>query len=249
MLEGRHFQFRPVLTVFTALGLAILIALGSWQMHRLSWKQELIAKVDARIEVPPIAFEDAVTRAEAGEDMEYTPVKLTGEWVPEKEAPVFGSLDGKAGVYLFAPLAPQSGSGVIYVNAGYVPQSTLRQENLGAPYLAMGSQEIIGLFRTREIASPPASWFRSVQKSVDGLWFMRDPLLFAADAGVETIPFYIDRFAVDGALWPKGGTTRIDFRNKHFEYALTWYGLAVALLGVWLVFSLPKKSPDGRFFA
>ena len=31
--------------------------------------------------------------------------------------------------------------------------------------------------------------------------------------------------------WPKGGVTRLELPNRHLEYALTWYGLAAALLG------------------
>ncbi len=37
--------------------------------------------------------------------------------------------------------------------------------------------------------------------------------------------------------WPKGGTTRLELPNRHLEYALTWYGLAAALIGVFAVFA------------
>ncbi|NNE40944.1 MAG: SURF1 family protein, partial [Marinicaulis sp.] len=90
--------------------------------------------------------------------------------------------------------------------------------------------------------APPASWFQPTTQSADGLWHLRDPALFARSANIDAVPFYLDR--MDGAQGevPAGGTTRIDFRNKHMEYALTWFGLAVTLFGVWLVFSLPKRE-------
>lgn len=247
MLADRRFQFRLVLTIFTALGLVVLIALGAWQMQRLSWKQGLIAKIEARIDAAPISFEEAVARAEAGEDMEYTPVSLIGRFVDGADANVFGSYEGKAGVYVFTPLQSEQGA-YIYINRGFTPQGVseamtppMLTPERSSPIEAGGQVEAAGLFRSREEAFPPAAWFRPTTKSADGLWFMRDPLLFGADAGIETVPYYVDRFAVEGAQWPKGGTTRIDFRNKHRDYALTWFGLAGALFGVWLVFSLPKR--------
>ena len=70
---------------------------------------------------------------------------------------------------------------------------------------------------------------------------MRDPVGFAKAAGLSTVPYYIDSFAIEGRDWPKGGTTRLNFTNRHLEYALTWYGLALTLLGVWFAFSLPRR--------
>jgi len=100
MMRGRRFQFRPVLTIFAAIGLAVLICLGNWQLQRLHWKRELIAKVDARIHSDPIAIDEAIARAEAGEDMEYTPVFVSGVPQVEDDARVFGAIDGVAGAFL-----------------------------------------------------------------------------------------------------------------------------------------------------
>ncbi len=241
MLAGRQFLFRPVLTVFAGVGLAILIWLGSWQMQRLEWKSDLINKVEARIDAPPIAFDEAVQRAEAGENMEYTPVKLVGIWRPKSEAKVFGSYEARAGVYLFAPLRALGG-GHVYVNLGYLPQSMATAKDHAPLYLTIDESEVTGLFRYREELSPPASWFRAAEQTHDGLWFVRDPERFAGAASISTPPYYIDSFAREGSAWPKGGTTRLNFRNKHLEYALTWYGLAAVLLAMWLIFSLPKDQ-------
>lgn len=238
MLSGRRFHFRPVLTICAAIGMALLVALGSWQLHRLEWKRDLVAKVESRIKSPPIPFEDALRRAEAGEDMEYTPVYLSGRHVPREEARVFGSYEGAPGHYFFTPLQTASDD-VIYVNLGFAPQTadefTISQSGAGS------MAEIAGLFRTAERVTPPASWFRTTDHSLDGLWFIRDPVLFAEHSGLNTLPYYIDSFAVEGRAWPRGGTTRLAFNNRHFEYALTWFGLAATLLGVWLVFSLPRR--------
>jgi surfeit locus 1 family protein len=236
VIAGYRFQFRPGVTIAAAFVLAALIALGTWQLQRLHWKQDLIARVEARVSAEPIPFDEAVRRAEAGENMEYAPVAITGRIDPARAADVFGTYDGEAGVYTFVPLS--SADEKVYVNEGFTPQDMAAT----TPPPAEAEEKVTGLFRYAEEPAPPASWFRPAGKSVDGLWFVRDPQAFAAEAGSVSPPFYIDRFAVEGRDWPKGGTTRLEFSNRHLEYALTWYGLAGALIAVWLAFSL--KKPD-----
>jgi len=218
--------------------MALLIALGSWQLHRLEWKRELIAKVEERIASTPIPFDEAVRRAEAGEDMEYTPVRLAGRRLIHEEARVFGSYESMPGHYFFTPLETAAGE-TVYVNLGFTPQTAdpfqIAESDVMSPV------DITGLFRAAERVAPPASWFVTTDHSRDGLWFIRDPRLFADHAGLTTVPYYIDSFAVEGREWPRGGTTRLAFNNRHLEYALTWFGLAAALFGVWLAFSLPRR--------
>jgi surfeit locus 1 family protein len=40
--------------------------------------------------------------------------------------------------------------------------------------------------------------------------------------------------------WPQGGQTQVTFRNEHMQYALTWFGLAAALIGVYLAYHIQK---------
>ena len=235
MLGARRFQFRPVLTIFTALALGVLVTLGMWQLHRLDWKRALVAQVEARVSDAPISFADAVRRAEAGEDMEYTPVYAEGVFANQFEARVFGTYESAPGAYYFAPLeeAGQTDS-FIYVNRGFAPQGV----EVDVP--SRDETCVYGLFRAPEKAGGLAGSFRPIGKSTDGLWFARDARLFAADAGIAASPYYIDQAAVEGRAWPKGGTTRLSFNNRHLEYALTWFGLAAALCGVWVAFSYQK---------
>lgn len=238
MLKGYRFHFRPVLTAFALLALGVLIALGTWQLKRLEWKRDLIAKVEARVEADPIPFEEALARAEAGEDMEYTPVKINGDVRTCQYVRVFGTYNGSPGAYHFELLESDAGK-LLYVNVGFL---SLAQARIIDFCLERAEPaQIAGLFRYRESLTPPSSWFRPQEKSADGLWFVRDPLAFAADAGVDALPYYVDQFAVPGREWPKGGTTRLDFNNRHLEYALTWFGLALTLVGVWIAFSLQKR--------
>ncbi|MAW79766.1 MAG: hypothetical protein CMI63_05975 [Parvularcula sp.] len=237
-----RFQFRPVLSVVSVFALAILIALGFWQVRRLEWKQGLIAQVETRVNADPIPFAEAMRRAEAGENMEYTPVTISGRIDRDRVARVFGTYDGEPGVYVFSPIAGPSGEDV-FVNEGFAPQT-----ETGAVADLPDDEEttVTGLFRYAEQPTPPASWFQPEGKSAGGLWFVRDPAMFAAETGADAAPYYIDRFAVDGRDWPKGGTTRLDFNNRHLEYALTWFGLAATLIGVWIAFSLKKRDEDSN---
>ena len=234
----RRFRFRPVLTVFAALGLALALSLGNWQLARLDWKLDLIEKVETRVGAAPAPFESVLARAEGGESMEYAPVRLEGAFADEASARVFGAYEGAPGYYLFAPF-DAAGGGRVYVNLGFTPQFA-SGDDIALPQPGAATA-VEGLFREAEAPSPPAAWFVSREEGRDGLWFIRDPRIFAASADAPP-PYYIDRFAVPGAAWPKGGTTRLEFSNRHLEYALTWFGLGATLFGVWLAFSLQPAA-------
>jgi len=239
----RRLHFRPALTVFSLAALAVLVALGTWQLKRLEWKRALMAQIEARIGAEPISFEEALVRARAGEEMEYTPVRLSGAFCLAMEERVFGAYDGEAGAYVFAPLKTASG-GYIYVNRGFTSQDAA----LAAPARnAEAIENVEGYFRYAERPTPPASWFRPQEKSADGFWFVRDPEKFAAAAGLAAPGYYIDQFAVEGRPRPKGGATRLEFPNRHLEYALTWFGLGAALIGIWVTFSLQKPNSSNNF--
>ena len=242
-----RFHFRPGLTIATLLSLAILISLGTWQMQRLQWKNDLIVKTEARVDAKPVAFFDALAREEAGEDMTYTPVKITGVFSHKDEFHVFGTLDAKPGYYIFTPLIPDGGSETVFVNRGFVPQK-LKQQERRPEGLVEGNVTVTGLFRIPETTGGAAAMVKPADLPYINEWHQRNPEAFAAAAGITSVAAYVDSNGAEhNADWPRGGTTRLDFRNKHFEYALTWYGLAGALIAVWFVFSLQSAKKSNNF--
>jgi len=63
----------------------------------------------------------------------------------------------------------------------------------------------------------------------------------AAGSARTTFDGYLDMVGETEGQWPKSGVTRLDFSNRHLEYAMTWYGLALTLVGVWFAFSRRKN--------
>lgn len=238
------FRARPGLIVATSIALVILCSLGIWQLQRLEWKKALIAQITERLAADPITFDVALARAKAGENMEYQPVFLSGVYAHDLESAVFGTYDGAPGVYVFTPLdAPAPATGgrrFVYVNRGFEPQK-VRGEAQRREGDVAGEVRVEGLWRRAERRSGFEKWLAPKDQPQDNLYFIRDPAVLAARHSIEVPPFYIDSFGRENAApWPKGGTTRVDIPNRHFEYALTWFGLAAALLGVFLVFSIRR---------
>ena len=239
-----NFIFRPGLSIAVAIALAILCSLGVWQLKRLEWKRGVIAAMSERLTSTPISFDEALERAIAGENMEYQPVFLNGVYAHDLESRVFGTYDGAAGVYVFAPLDtddPQTGGRrFIYVNRGFAPQD-FRDPETRADAQIVGDARIEGLFRGAEKKRGLEALLAPADQPEDNLYFLRDPKILAARYGFDAPAFYVDSSGAESAArWPKGGLTRIDIPNRHFEYALTWFGLAAALVCVFLIFSMKR---------
>jgi len=217
---------------------AILVGLGVWQLDRLSWKEALIARVDARLTAAPTAAPGPERWAALDlADAEYEPVTVSGHFLNDREAHVVMTLTepkGKVGGVGFLVMTPlvTPGGWTVYVNRGFVPAAR-RDPATRTAGETQSETKVTGLLR----APSARSWFMPSDNVGGNEWFSRDPERWAAayGAGSDKIaPFIIDANfdpTLPGGL-PQGGETIVQFPNNHLQYALTWFGLAAVLAGV-----------------
>lgn len=206
---------------------ATFIGLGVWQVERLSWKLDLIARVDARVhaDATPIPDEASWPAVNAAND-EYRHVTASGRFLHDKSALVYASTERGPGYWVLTPLQIESGA-VVYINRGWVPtdrkDAASRAE--GDP---AGLVQVTGLLR---ITEPGGTLLRS-NDPADGRWYSRDVEAMGKTAGLSHVaPFFIDADATPnpGGL-PVGGLTIVSFPNSHLSYALTWFAMAALSL-------------------
>ena len=96
-------------------------------------------------------------------------------------------------------------------------------------------------------ASEARNWFTPPDDPASGQWFTRDVGGIARAEGLtRTAPFFVDADAgSDPAALPEGGETILAFPNNHFSYALTWFGVAAALIGVFLAYAASQLREEG----
>ncbi|CAM5185046.1 hypothetical protein CDEF62S_01434 [Castellaniella defragrans] len=229
---------RPVFTLQGGLWLLVAAALcigfvqlGNWQLRRLSWKLKLIHDVSTRVDAPPEA-PPGPSRwpAVLGGHLQYLHVRINGRFM-ESVPPtlVHGTSSEGYGYWLMAPFQTEDGF-IILVNRGYVPASWGLPD--AARRLASPTEvrTLTGLLRFTE---PKGGFLRS-NNPATGQWYSRDVGAIAKADGLPTglvAPYFIDADAHPGTQqWPQGGLTKIHFRNAHLGYAITWYGMALAVL-------------------
>jgi len=220
--------------------LAILIGLGTWQLQRKAWKEDLIAQIEARAYGEPgtIVPEDQWTTWRADQD-EFRKIRVTGTFLHEFEAPVYGLAPGERqgapiqGYYLITPMKLASGA-MVMVNRGFVP-TDLRDPARRPERQPAGEVTVTGLVRAPEARNP----FTPNDDPARNQWFARDPQAIAAARKLERVaPFLIDAEASPNlGGWPRGGQTPLTLPNNHLQYAVTWFGIALTLIGVFGAFA------------
>jgi surfeit locus 1 family protein len=219
--------------------LALLFAgLGVWQVERLRWKTDLIARVDARLAAEPVPLSPKSDgSAFVGKDAEYLKVRATGRFDHARETLVDALTERGKGFWVLTPL--RTADRILLVNRGFVPSERALPATRAAGQVA-GVVTVTGLIRLTE---PSGRFLRANRPGAD-LWYSRD---VAAIAGTRSLPhvepFFIDADAAPnpGGL-PIGGLTVVSFRNAHLVYALTWFALAaLSLFGLVLTWKSAHK--------
>ncbi|ALU89375.1 SURF1 family protein [Herbaspirillum rubrisubalbicans] len=235
-----------LLTLLAGFFFLVFAALGTWQVYRLQWKLDLIAKVDARVHAAPTAPPGPQDWPQvSAERDEYKRVDLRGRYLYSKTVAVQASTDLGSGSWLLTPLQMADGV-VVLVNRGFVSTSPIKLAELHLPDApADQATEVTGLLRMSE----QGGGFLRSNDAAQNRWYSRDVKAIAQARGLEpgkVAPYFIDAdqasAQADAAVAPDaqkpvGGLTVIAFHNSHLVYALTWYALALMSLGAgyWVI--------------
>ncbi|MET4114359.1 surfeit locus 1 family protein [Bradyrhizobium sp. JR1.5] len=216
------------LTVLSLAAIALLIALGVWQIERRAWKLALIDRVEQRVHAPaqPIPSPAAWPTVSAAND-EYRHVSVSGRFMHDRETLVQAVTEEGPGYWVLTPLRRDDGT-LVLVNRGFAPSdrrdvSTRRDGN------PQGEVEITGFLRVTE----PKGGFLRTNVPEHNRWYSRDVTAIAAARGLDHVaPFFVDADAgSQSGSGPIAGLTVISFPNNHLIYALTWFALAFMLAG------------------
>lgn len=213
---------RPIaLLVAAGIVFLVLMGLGVWQVQRLAWKTDLIARVDARVAADPVpAPPPAEWAGLTAENAEYRRVSVGGEYRPDSDVLVQAVTERGAGFWVMTPLVTDDGWTVL-VNRGFVAAD--RRDDRPLP---QGPQAVTGLLR---LSQPDGAFLRANDPQA-ARWYSRDTQAIAATLGLPDVaPYFIDADRA-GDAQPIGGLTVIAFRNSHLTYALTWFAMAGGLL-------------------
>lgn len=238
------FGFRPTLipTLFTIPALITLLALGTWQVQRLGWKQDLIDALQTRATAPEQPMPTGPLNEEAHEFLNVT---LTGVYDHDNEFHLLNrSRNGEPGVNIVTPLLRSDGSAIL-VNRGWVPFD-LRDKATRPQGLVEGEVTVSGLLRFVK----PQSWIQEAvvppNEPANNAWFTIDAAAMTQIAGTPPLPEY---FILSGERAPPGGFPvgrqwLLDVRNNHLEYAITWFGLAGALFVIYVLYH--RRRPEAE---
>lgn len=232
-------------TLVALAGLAVLVGLGTWQLERRAWKQGLLAKIAARVNADPVPIGATSQTLEPGDDFEYLHVKATGRFLHDKERYLYAPAASGLAWHVYTPL--QLGPGlVVWVNRGQVPDASKAPASRAAGQVG-GAVEVRGVVRH----VPVPALFAPTNNAAGNIWYWPDIDAMNASAfpggSVKAMGLFVEADAQPpppGGL-PKGGVTRVSLSNRHLEYALTWYGIALTLVGVYSAFAVSRLRVAG----
>jgi cytochrome oxidase assembly protein ShyY1 len=233
--------------IFTLVMLALFIGLGVWQLQRRVEKHALIAALTERLAAapealpPPAQWSALIPAAD-----EFRRVHFIATYAPLPDAMVYSS--GSAirgdiagpGTWAFLPARLPTGETVV-IDTGFVENAMLdrSQQDRVVSRLVTGAPAMLtGYLRFPE----KAGMLTPAENLAKRLWFTRDHLAMARElgwdkGGAPLAPFYIDlELPVPQSGIPKPGPLEVHLKDDHMQYAITWFGLAGAVViafGVW----------------
>lgn len=235
MTSDQPRRFPWVLTVLVAVGVAVLVALGTWQVQRMQWKQDLIAQAAEAATAPPGSPAEVFSAT----DPEFRTVTLA---CPGLASAPFVELqtihEGRPGVRLISACRPADHDQTLLVDRGFIDAGISARPSVspsGSPV------ELVA-----EVRRTPAPGPMSLAPE-DGRFFARDNAAMARALGVEGPAAPWTLYALDSsnpdwtALEPSAPPAA--FSNDHLGYALTWFGLALALAGFYVAMLRRRSRP------
>ena len=231
----KNYIFKPKLVPFVAfvIALLILLSLSLWQVKRLVWKTNLIEQRVSNFEGEPKNLYDI----RKPNENEFKKVFIEGKLLNNFEffMPAL-SKNGNNGFHIIVPMEIEKKKLILF-DTGWVPlfkkEKNKRLNNL------IKEKKIF----TAVIRLPGRKgYFQPDNDNVKNFWFFVEPELMEETISMKLEnKFYLEASDDGPNGYPLGNQTRIYLRNNHLQYAITWFLIALSLVGVFIFASIRKK--------
>ncbi|KAL1875141.1 hypothetical protein VTK73DRAFT_10278 [Phialemonium thermophilum] len=216
--------------------------LGTWQVQRLKWKTDLIAKSEDRLARPPLPLPPRVDPS-AIADFDYRRVYATGRFRHDREMLVGPRMrDGEQGYMVITPLERGDGASTVLVNRGWIAKDKANQRDR-PDSLPQGEVTVEGLLREPW----KKNMFTPDNRPDKGEFYFPDVEQMAKLSGSQ--PVWIEQtmypdinqvYDYTARGIPLGRPAEVNLRNNHAQYIFTWYGLGLATS---IMFYLVVRKP------
>ncbi|KIW03906.1 uncharacterized protein PV09_04749 [Verruconis gallopava] len=219
-------------------------ALGTWQVQRLGWKTDLIAKYEDRLTRPPLPLPPFVD-PEAVKEFDYRRVIATGKYRHDQEMLVGPRMmEGENGFTVITPLERPNGS-TILISRGWIASRFKDQKTRDPSALPTGEVQVQGLLREpfkKNMFTPE----NNLEKKE---FYFPDIPQMAKLVGAQPVwveetmePELMETMRRQERGIPVGRSPEVALKNNHAQYIFTWYSLSLATsIMLWMIL---KKKPS-----
>ncbi|PYI02166.1 SURF1-domain-containing protein, partial [Aspergillus sclerotiicarbonarius CBS 121057] len=223
----------------------ISFALGTWQIQRLEWKTNLIAKCEDRLVKPPLPLPPQIDPS-AIPEFDYRRVMATGTFRHDQEMLVGPRMrDGQDGFFVVTPLERGEGESTVLVNRGWISRKMKEQRDRGVGAVDGGEVVVEGLLREPW----KKNMFTPDNKPEEGKFYFPDIEQMADLTGSQAVwieetmvPDLVEAYDREAKGIPIGRAAEVNLKNNHSQYIFTWYGLSLATsIMLWMII---RKRPN-----
>jgi surfeit locus 1 family protein len=203
-------------------------ALGSWQVARLGWKTELLARFEDRLVRDPLPLPPTIDPA-AIKDFDYRRVYATGKFRHDQEMLIGPRLnDGNDGYMVVTPLEREfdgyAGNTKILICRGWIPKDK-KNQRARPEGLPQGEVTVQGLLREPW----KKNMFTPDNKPEQNAFYFPDVQQMANHTGSQPVwieetmkPDLVESYDREAKGIPIGRPAEVNLRNNHTQYIVTW---------------------------
>ncbi|MBD1162353.1 SURF1 family protein [Pelagibacterales bacterium SAG-MED12] len=205
-------------SVFIIFFILVFVALGSWQIIRLNWKNNLILEIENSLKNPPVELTNSNVE-------NYLKIKTSGSIDLEKQIYLYNLNDtGTPGFEVINPILINNTNYLI--NRGWIPFEKKNSQEINI----FDENDIIGTLKLQG----RKNIFKPDNDLEENYWFSlnrEDILKFTGKEFSKYIIYLNGNYQV-----PKPKKITANISNNHQKYALTWFSLAISILLLYLYF-------------
>ncbi len=223
-----RFSPAPGLSVVLVPVLAILLTLGVWQVKRLHWKTELLTQIEHSKSLPPTPLMALLHEEAQGREIAWRKAEVRGRIADKPVRFLHAIRNSQPAMHALAPFITDEGV-IIVVDFGYINAA------IKPDYRLPRTGQSVTLHGIVKPVRKPGRF--ALENQLDGLWFWPDTTtMLSPFFASQTMEAYV--LGLEGGRlhsdWPEPAPAHVRIANNHLDYALTWFGLALAAFGVYL---------------